>query len=906
MLDSDDCLLPRAVEKMYTSHIENPGCGLIYSQFVACHEDLSPRQMGYCAEIPVGETDLDASMVSHFKTFKTRDYLKTSGYDEQIVYAEDKDIIMKMEEVTQLKFVDECLYVYRELPNSQCHGPKESISKQSWERAKENARRRRGQVLDRLLGPNANVPAEELIIRHNSDGSLDQHEPEFSVVMANYNNGKYVGDAIKSVLNQSFKNWELIIVDDGSTDNSLQIIEPYLCDKRIRLIKHEQNKGCPAAEKTAISHVRSKYFGILDSDDCLAHNAIEVIYNEHVSNPDCGFIYAQLQCCDKNLLPFKKGINKAIPPSQTSLDCDISQWRTFKLADYLKTEGLDEDFEYAEDKDVIYKMEEVTKLKFVDKVLYLCRELPDSQCHNQRTSAVGTIVTAKAKINALKRRCSTSAESGSRTFQELFTEAIYTARTKYRDVEHYFVVLRDVLRVLRKAVDEGGQLKYLELPPEFMTWGVEDAVWWMAVDMKFRRLLELIKLIERRVGSVEKPLVSIYMVTYNNDRFIRKAIDSVLAQSCKNFELLVIDDGSTDRTKEVVASAIVDCYGDSRIRYLYKPHKNFASGVNLAIIMAKGKYLVGVDSDDFIEPDYIEKMVAFADKYPDVDYFYPAKLTLIDESGDYTGVDWNYLDFSDNRILPAFLFDKGYGPIPNPGSLKRRSMFSRVGLYEELETVEDFAFLCRNALKICFKRVDEQAKYFYRRSPSSNSFKLEARNRLMSRALNEMVSLYPPEALYPEIASVPADLREKRYYEYLMETFYRHSRGNMVRYGRYYQQHGDHYRQKLLAVEQAGESRACAAALSESEQKNFVELFKQGAEYLKAARSADALACFDEACRVGGDVDNLNYARAVALAQLGRMDDARSACEAELAVQPNHEGVQRLLNKLSEHVNVIN
>jgi glycosyltransferase involved in cell wall biosynthesis len=256
---------------------------------------------------------------------------------------------------------------------------------------------------------------------------------------------------------------------------------------------------------------------------------------------------------------------------------------------------------------------------------------------------------------------------------------------------------------------------------------------------------------------------------------------------------LIVNDGSTDKTSEIIAS-----YLDERIRYIYKKHKNFASGMNRAITEAKGKYIIGVDSDDFIDPDYIEKLITCAEKHPEVDYFYPAQFVLVDEAGHHTGVEWNYLDFSDNRILPAFLFEKGFGPIPNPGSLKRKSLFDKVGRYEEVDTVEDFAFLCKNALRINFKRVEEHSTYFYRRLQSGNSYKLMARNRIMAKALNDMVSIYPPELLCPKIANISDKiLRKQKYFEYLTTTFYRHANGPMVQFGDYFRQYADYYKQKV-------------------------------------------------------------------------------------------------------------
>jgi len=307
------------------------------------------------------------------------------------------------------------------------------------------------------------------------------------------------------------------------------------------------------------------------------------------------------------------------------------------------------------------------------------------------------------------------------------------------------------------------------------------------------------------------PLVSVEMVTYNADRFIRRAIDSVLAQSYQNFELVIVDDGSTDHTGEIVAS-----YSDSRIRYTCMPHKNCASARNKVITEAKGKYLLCVDSDDFIAPDYIEKMVACAEKHPEIDYFYPAKLVLVGESGEPAGRQWEYLDFSNNKTLPAFLFEQGYAPVPNPGSLKRRLLFDKVGCYEDLDTVEDFVFLCRNALKIRFKRVEEHSAYFYRELVSGLSHKFRARDQITAMAMNEMVAIYPPELLYPKIEGITdPNLRKAEYYKYLFTTFYKHAQGyHLVRYGEYFQQYGDCYRQKLLNITELSTAAMPAGKLS--------------------------------------------------------------------------------------------
>ncbi len=629
--------------------------------------------------------------------------------------------------------------------------------------------------------------------------------PRFSIVTANYNRAAYIAQAIESVLQQSFEDWELIVVDDGSTDDSVAVVNSYLGDNRIRLLKHDTNRGYTTALKTGIASVRSELFGILDSDDCLAADAVEIMHDQHCKFPDCGLIYSQFMHCNEALTPRESGFCASIPESTTSLDMNVvSHFKTFKLRDYLQTEGYDEDILYAEDIDIIYKMEEVTTLRFVEECLYYYRELPDSICHCPQKVNVAIMSRVKARINALRRRSLHASESGHGNFGSLFRLAIEQARKDHPDVEQYFVIL--------KQMNEQGMFESMPVPDEFPCKGTEDRLLWLAanVDIEFDKLFASCV---AEPATSHRPFVSVYMVTYNCERFIAQAIDSVLAQTYDNIELLVVDDGSTDGTAELVGR-----YSDSRLRYIRQAHRNFAAGMNRAILEANGEFVLGVDSDDWIDVDYIEKMVACARRHPDADYFYPARLTLVDECGTRMASQWEYLDFSDNSILPAFIFANGFGPIPNPGSLKRRSLFDRTGPYEELETVEDFVFLCRNALKIRFRRVDGCSAYFYRRLESGNSRKFEARDRIMADALNEMVSIYPQAVLCPG-AKIHSDGQSQTgdYEQFLAETFFKHAESSTVRHGEYYLRYGRMYRKGLVQSESnlgSGGSQALLSGIS--------------------------------------------------------------------------------------------
>lgn len=100
--------------------------------------------------------------------------------------------------------------------------------------------------------------------------------PTVSVVMATFNRMNTLPRAIGSVLQQTHMNWELLIVDDGSTDATQELLRTY-SDARIRIFHHSRNRGVCAAKNTGLNHVRGEWFTTLDSDDEMTPEALEVL-----------------------------------------------------------------------------------------------------------------------------------------------------------------------------------------------------------------------------------------------------------------------------------------------------------------------------------------------------------------------------------------------------------------------------------------------------------------------------------------------------------------------------------------------------------------------------------------------------------------------------------------------------
>lgn len=121
-----------------------------------------------------------------------------------------------------------------------------------------------------------------------------------SVVVIVYNTGQYLKDCLNSIINQSYKNLEIIIVNDGSKDNSSSIIWDYVKnDKRIKFVDRKENKGTLYTRKEGYDHSSGKYITFVDSDDMLESNMIEKMYSEIINN-DCDIVKCSYSTYEKD------------------------------------------------------------------------------------------------------------------------------------------------------------------------------------------------------------------------------------------------------------------------------------------------------------------------------------------------------------------------------------------------------------------------------------------------------------------------------------------------------------------------------------------------------------------------------------------------------------------------------
>ena len=165
---------------------------------------------------------------------------------------------------------------------------------------------------------------------------MKQNQPKISIIIPVYNTGQYLQECLDSVLNQTFADFEVICIDDGSTDNSYLILEKYAKkDSRIKIFKNHSNIGCVATKNKAISKSQGEYIYPLDSDDIILPETLQKLY----SAIQCGL--GDIVSCDAAMFGARCGILELPAPTIANFavqNCIINS-ALFKKSDFLQLPG---------------------------------------------------------------------------------------------------------------------------------------------------------------------------------------------------------------------------------------------------------------------------------------------------------------------------------------------------------------------------------------------------------------------------------------------------------------------------------------------------------------------------------------------------------------------------------------
>jgi len=189
-----------------------------------------------------------------------------------------------------------------------------------------------------------------------------------------YNRQAYIQRAIESVLNQSYKNWELITVDDGSQDNSAYLLEIYKANSPKIKVIYQTHKFLPAARNNGIKNSSGDFITFLDSDDEYTSDHISLRVNYLQEHPEIDFLHGGIKIIGDEYVPDKDDPRKLIHLSE----CTIGATFFGKRNVFVDLEGF-KDIHYSEDSEFLERAIKIYKVKKISFPTYVYhRETPDS------------------------------------------------------------------------------------------------------------------------------------------------------------------------------------------------------------------------------------------------------------------------------------------------------------------------------------------------------------------------------------------------------------------------------------------------------------------------------------------------------------------------------------------------
>ena len=577
--------------------------------------------------------------------------------------------------------------------------------------------------------------------------------PRVSVLMTNYNGERFLASAIVSILEQSYKDFELIVIDDGSTDSSPAILRAFMLqDSRVKGFYFPRNRGFACALNYGLVQVRGEYIARMDSDD-LCHPdrlAKQVVYLEE--HPEIFMLGCQSVNIDewniksysvKGEVTFCYGrllIARRIAKGEYPIHHPTLMARKFC---FKELGGYREVFSIGEDIDLYARMLDRYGAVFenLSERLYFYRRYKESltkQYDFSQHAWIQVLVMYSARcrkegfVDPLDKtkslRLSSLPVSSSERrllrawhfFHRLYilphnkerrshllrrAEAMLEKNFCHKDARRFPY---PYLQLARASARSGDLFLFLSL--------LAQALWNDYQKTSFFLLRKIVFLLrESRKGVLESgnrifrarkefttpsPRVSVVMTTYNRARYLSEAITSWQRQTLSDFELVVVDDGSTDSTKKLLRDFMRD---DRRIRSIFLSRNyGIPYAANRGLEIARAPLVARADSDDIALPHRLQRQVLYMDCHPRVAAL-GCLCTKIAAQGKYIG---SKMFLRSGKTVDRAL-RQGACPLLHPTVILRTSRLP-VGGYRNFFTVgaEDIDLFLRmqeNSSKIFFR-----------------------------------------------------------------------------------------------------------------------------------------------------------------------------------------------------------
>lgn len=229
-------------------------------------------------------------------------------------------------------------------------------------------------------------------------------QPLITTVIPYYNRAKYLKETLQTLQRQTFSDWEVILWNDGSTDNSEEIAREIAeMDSRFRLFGGERI-GHAQSLVRACADAQGRYIGVLDSDDLLEPTALEETVAVLESRPEIGMVYTDHVVIDSNGQRRGLGRRCQIPFSKDRMLLDFMtfHFRLIRMEVFDQVGGFDETYPLAMDYDLCLRLAEVTEIEHLPTPLYLYRVHRDSLSCQKRLEQIQC--SYDAVVSAMKRR----------------------------------------------------------------------------------------------------------------------------------------------------------------------------------------------------------------------------------------------------------------------------------------------------------------------------------------------------------------------------------------------------------------------------------------------------------------------------------------------------------------------
>ncbi len=205
--------------------------------------------------------------------------------------------------------------------------------------------------------------------------------------------------------------------------------------------------------------------------------------------------------------------------------------------------------------------------------------------------------------------------------------------------------------------------------------------------------------------------ISVVVPLYNKERHIEHTIQTVLAQSYTDFELIVIDDGSTDGS-----ATVVEKITDPRVRLIKKKNEGVSATRNLGVREAKNELIAFLDADDEWNVEYLNKISALCEKYPDA-AIYATNYQVVERDGQSYSLDYPEIDFEEGILLNYFASAYTYTPLWTSAVCIRKEIFLAMGGFPtDIRNGEDLDLWCRIALKYPIAYINQPLATYRRDS----------------------------------------------------------------------------------------------------------------------------------------------------------------------------------------------